>query len=139
MSGQDGAGIELGAGQQAQLGKDFGLHFLGFINQQYRPPERCGQVRFPFQAQVFEAGPAVVHLHGDSKDLTHLAVEVRHAALRAAEHTGNDIRHGLKVASEQPQRDRFAGSGFTGDESEAAVAHLLFDTPAEVLDFRCAP
>src|SRR3989442_5389020 len=96
-------------------------------------------MRFPFRAQVFEAGPVVVHLHGDAKDLSHLAVEVRHAAPGTAEHPRNDIRHGLKLAGEQPQWDPFSSSRVTGDEGEAAVAHDLFDTPAEVFDFRCAP
>ena len=38
--GQDGAGVQVDAGQQAQFGQDQGVHFLGFVDEQHRPIER---------------------------------------------------------------------------------------------------
>ena len=138
-NGQDGAGIQLGAGQEAQLGKDLGLHFLGFIDQQYGPPESGGHERFPPEAQVFEAGPVIVDLHGNAEDIAHFAIEVRPAALGTAQCADDDIGQGLQVSREQPQGDRLAGAGFSTDEGEASVAHLLFDAPAKVLDLGTSP
>src|SRR2546426_6699172 len=35
--GEDGAAVEVGAGQQAQFGEDGGVHLLGLVDEQDRP------------------------------------------------------------------------------------------------------
>ena len=46
---QDGARVQVGTGQHAQLGQDQRVHFLGFIDDEHGPidePPRCGRAIF---------------------------------------------------------------------------------------------
>ena len=45
--GQDGTGIQLGAGQKPQFAQSRGVHFLGFIDQEHRTIERVFDVMEP--------------------------------------------------------------------------------------------
>ena len=62
--GEDGAGVQVGAGEQAQFAEHDRVHFLGFIDEQDRAVEGGFDVVVPFFPQDFGAGPAVVRARG---------------------------------------------------------------------------
>jgi hypothetical protein len=53
--------------------------------------------------------------------------------------TPTTTSQGLKVARQKPQSHGLAGSRFTGDDREAAIADMLLNAPAEVFDVGCLP
>jgi len=63
----------------------------------------------------------------------HLAIEVAEAALRAHHDTDLHVGQGGEVMREQAQGHGLACAGIAGDESEAAIAHLMLHAPAEVI------
>jgi len=71
-----GAGVELRAGQQAQLAEDDGRHLLGFVDQEHGAEQRALQMGQPPLAQGLEPVPAVVRREGDAEEVAELAVEV---------------------------------------------------------------
>jgi hypothetical protein len=93
----------------------------------------------PGLAEDLEAAPAVVRRKSDAEELAHLAVEVTEAALRSGEDTDGDVGQCGQMMGEGAQGDGLAGAGIAGDQGEAALAHQVFEAPAEVLDFGCAP
>ena len=58
--GEDHAGVEVGAGEQAQLVQHVGAHVLRFIHQQDGAKDRGVDVREPGVAERLRAGPAIV-------------------------------------------------------------------------------
>src|SRR5205823_2594100 len=43
MMGEDGAAVQVGAGQQAQFAEDRRVHFLGFVDEQHGPIDGGGR------------------------------------------------------------------------------------------------
>jgi hypothetical protein len=85
IAGQDdaeeGARIEVGTGEQAQLAEDEGLHLLDFVDQEHGAEQRALQMREPPLPQGLEAIPAVVRLKDDAEEIAELTVEVGHVRL----------------------------------------------------------
>jgi len=75
------AARELGAGQEAQLGKSRSAHLLGFVDQEHRPIQRVFDVMKPLFAQNFSAGPSVVRSQGDRGQVAEFAIQIGHCSL----------------------------------------------------------
>ncbi len=137
--GQKRAGVEVGGGEDAQLGQDRGGDLLGLVDEQHRAQAGGLDVGAPGLAQGPEAGPAVMGLEGHAEELAELAVEVGDAALRPGQDRGGEVREGLEVVGHEAQGHRLAGARLAGDKSETALAREGLDTPAEVIELGWAP
>ena len=77
VTGEDDAeklpGIEILAGQEAELGEDGGERLLSFIDDEDRAGERGGDVLGPASAEGLEAAPPVMGLERDTEEITELA------------------------------------------------------------------
>jgi hypothetical protein len=96
-------------------------------------------MRHPALPQGFEASPAVVRGEGDAEELAELAIEVGHSALGPGQLPELDVGEVAEFVGEQSQGHRLAGTGLSGNESETALAHLVLDAPAEVVELGRAP
>ena len=101
--GEDGAGVEFGAGQQAQFAEDRGVHLLGFVDEQDRAVERALDVSEPLLAQGLGAVPAVVGREGHAEEIAEFAVEVGHLGLGPAQHPHAQIAHWRQALGEDAQ------------------------------------
>jgi len=66
--GQQDMGIEVGGGQQAQLGKHAGLHLLCLIDQKHRPGQRALDVPLPALAHGLGTAVAVMRAQFDAEE-----------------------------------------------------------------------
>ena len=107
--GQQRARVEVGGGEDAQLGQDRGGHFLGLIDQEHRAQAGGFEVGEPGLAQGPEAGPAVMGLERYAEELAELAVEVGDAALGPGQDRRGEVREGLEVVGQEAQGHRLAG------------------------------
>src|SRR5438128_1925630 len=57
---EQGAGVELRAGQQPQLAEDERVHLLHFVDQEHRTEQRAVEMGQPPLAQALEPVPAIV-------------------------------------------------------------------------------
>ncbi len=131
---EQAARIEVGAGQDAQLTQHLGAHLLRLVDQQHRTHQGRLDVGLPLLTQGLEAAPAVALRERHAEKVAQLAVEVGDAALRMADHTDGDVAQAREPVGQDAQGHRLAGAGRTGDEGEATLAHLAFETEAEVFD-----
>ena len=137
--GEDGARVEVGRGEDAQLGED-GRGISWASSTSRTGTVACGlDVGEPLLAQGLEAGPAVVGSEGHAEELAQLAVEVGDGALWPGEHAHLDVPEAAQVAGEDSQGDRLAGAGVSGDQGEATFADQALHAPAEVLELGEAP
>jgi len=74
--GEDGTGVQLSAGEQAQFGEDGAVHFLSFIDDQHRSVDGRLDVGEPFFPEDLGAVPAVVRGQGHTEELSQFPVEV---------------------------------------------------------------
>ena len=131
------AGVELGAGQHAQLAEHGGKHLLRFVDEEHGAQAGVLEVAEPAVAQGLEAAPAIVGLQGDAEEVAEFAVEVGQATLRVREGADGEVGQPAEAFGEQAQGDRLAGTGIAGDEGEAAFAdEALLDARAEEVDLR---
>jgi hypothetical protein len=134
---EQGARVELGAGQQAQLTEHGGEHFLCFVDEEHGAQAGVFQMRQPAVAQGLEAGPAIVGLQGDAEQIAELPVEVGQVTLRVREGADGEIGQPAQPFGEQAQGDGLAGAGVAGDQRKAALADkALLDARAEEVDLR---
>ena len=132
--GEDGARVQVGAGQQAQFGQDRGVHFLGFVDQEHGPIERrlrCERAIFP---AGFGAVPAVVGRQGDAEEVAQFAVKVGQFGLGPSQDADDQIAQVAQALGEDAQGGAFARAGIADGQGKAAFADLLFDAPAEAFD-----
>lgn len=128
---QELPGVEVVAGEDAQLVEDGGERFLGLVDDQDGPHE-CGlNVLAPALAQGLESGPAVVTGERYPEEIGELAVEVHRAALRVLHGADGDVRQLLQALAEKAQRDALARAGVAGDHDEAAIGDADFHTAYE--------
>ena len=137
--GQDGAGVQVGAGQQAQLGEDQRVHFLGFVDDEHGPIERAVDVCEPFFPQRFGAVPAVVGRERHAKQVAQFAIEVGQVGLGPGQDADAQIAQVAQVLGQDAQGGALAGARLADDQGKAAFADLLFDAPAEALGRRREP
>src|SRR5258708_5881657 len=85
VPGEDDAeeltGIELFAGENAQLVEDGGEGLLGLIDDEDGPGERGSDVMGPAGTQGLETAPAVVGRERDGEEIPELAIEIHGAGL----------------------------------------------------------
>ena len=84
-------GVEIGGGQQAQLGEHGGLHLLSLIDQKHRPGQGALDVGLPALAQDLGTAVAVMRAQLDAEKFAHLAIEVGDVGLRAADHADRHV------------------------------------------------
>ena len=131
---EDGAGVQIRAGEQAQFAEHGGVHLLGFIDDQHRPVERSLDLGLPLLPKRFGPVPAVVRGEGHAEEISQFSVEVDHRGLGATEESDHDVPQGAEPIGEDAQRRAFPASRLAADQGEAAFADLVFDPPAEALD-----
>ena len=132
--GEDGAGIELRRGEQAQLIEHRRLHLLGFVHQQHRAHAGVGEVLEPASAQGGEAVPAIVRDEAHAEDVAEFAVEVAEAGGGPGEDADAEVLQPIEAVGEQAQGGALAGAGLAGDEGKAPFAgETSLDPAAEVL------
>ncbi len=85
-------GVELLAGEDAQLAEDGGERFLGFVDDEHGTTATRADMVRPSGAQCLEAGPSIVRGEGYGEEISELAVEVHRAALRMLDGADEDIR-----------------------------------------------
>jgi hypothetical protein len=93
-------GVEVLAGEHAQLGEDAGERFLSLVDDEHRAGQSGGDVLGPASAESFEAAPAVVGLERDVEELTELAVEVHGTRLRVLDSADDDVAQGVEAMTE---------------------------------------
>ncbi len=79
--GENGAGVQLGAGQQAQFRQDRGVHFLGLVNDEHGAISGGLDMSEPFFTQAFGAMPAIIGREGHAEQMAQFAVKVGHFSL----------------------------------------------------------
>lgn len=140
VAGEDDAeelsGVEVFAGEDAQLVEDGSGGLLRFVDDQHGPGEGLGDVVVPASAQGLEAGPAIVDGEGDAEEVSELSIEVAGPALRMLDGADHDMGDGAKSVGEQPQSDGLAGAGVAGEHGEAAVGDAELDAAEEGVDGR---
>ena len=108
VAGEDDAeqllGVEVLAGEDAQLAEDGGEGLLGLVDDEHGAASGGGDVVGPAGAQGLEAGPAVVGGERDAEEVAELAVEVHGAALGVLDGADDDV-------GQSAQRARRAGAG----------------------------
>ena len=132
--GEDGARVQIGAGEQAQFREDRRGHFLGLIDEQDGAQQRGLNVVVPFFPQYLGAGPTVVRGQGHAKEIAQFAVEVGQGGLWAGEHAHREVAHLAQALDQQAQGGAFACARISADQGETTLADLLLDAPAEALD-----
>ena len=93
--GQDRAGVQVGAGQQAQFGQDQGVHLLGFVDDQHRPIGGGLDVGEPLFPEGFGAVPAVIGREGHAEQMAQFAVKVGHFSLGSGQGADAQIPQAL--------------------------------------------
>jgi hypothetical protein len=88
---EDGAGVQMGAGEQAQFGENGGGHLLGFIDDQHGPAERSLDLGLPFIPKGFGPIPAIVRGESDGEEISQFSVEVEDGGLGATEDSDHDV------------------------------------------------
>ena len=83
--------------------------------------------------------PPIAGREAYAKEMTQFTIKVGHLGLRAAQNADAQIAQAVQVLSQEPQRGTFAHARIACDQSEAALADLLFDAPAEALDLGWRP
>jgi hypothetical protein len=91
--GQDGAAIELGAGEQTQFGEDRFAHLLGFVDQQHGAIEGGVDMGEPFFAQNFGTVPAAVRGQGHAEEMAQFAVKIGQIGLGPCQQADTEIAH----------------------------------------------
>ena len=138
VAGEDDAeqllGVEVLAGQDAQLAEDGGEGLLGLVDDEDGAAAGGGDVVGPAGAQGLESGPAVVRGERDAEEVSELAVEVHGAALGVLDGADEDVGQRAKPLGEQSQGDALAGAGIAGEHGEAAVGDAELDAPEEAVD-----
>jgi len=137
--GEKAAGVEVGAGQDAELGKHGGVHFLSFIDEQDWPMEAGAEILEPLVAQSFEAAPAIVRRERNSEEIAEFAIEVTEVALGSDDDADGNVGDLREFSSGDSESDGFTRSGFAGDKGEPSVTNLVLQTPAKVLDLGVDP
>jgi hypothetical protein len=132
---EDGSGVEVCGGKDSQLGQDRSRHLLCLVDQEQRSVASRLDVCQPRLPQRLESSPSIVGSQGDAEELAELAVEVGDGALWPGQHADLDVAQVGQVVGQDSQRHGLAGTGVAGDQGEAALVHLVFDAPAEVLEF----
>src|ERR1700731_2734182 len=79
--GEDGARIQLTAGQEPQFAQSRRAHFLGFIDQEHRTIQRVLDVMEPLFPQNFGTGPSVVRSQRDRIQVAKLAIKIGQRSL----------------------------------------------------------
>jgi TolB-like protein len=130
---EDGSGVQVGAGEQAQFRENRGLHLLCFVDDQHGPIERSLDLGLPFFPKRFGPVPTVVRVQGYAEEISHFPVEVEDGGLGARENSEHDILDCAEAIGEDAQGCTLATPRLAADQSEAAFSHLVFDPPAEAL------
>lgn len=98
-------GVELLAGQDAQLVQDGREHFLGLVDDEHGPRHRGGDVLTPALPERLETTPAIVGAERDAEDIAQLAVEVAHATLWVIDRADDHIALLGEARREEAQGD----------------------------------
>ncbi len=132
---EDGARVEVGGRQQADLGDHRGQQLLGLVDEHHGPHAGVVDMGEPSLAQVFEAGPAVVVHQVDAEHPADLAVEVGQPGRGVGDGTDPEPVRAAEAVGEHAQRHALSGAGLAGDQREAALAHkMMLDSEAEAVD-----
>ena len=137
--GQEGSGVEVGGGEDAQLGEHRAGDLLGLVDEQDGAVSGGLDLSAPGFAEGLEAGPAVVRGERDAEEVAELAVEVGQGALGPGEHADGDVGELVEGVGELAQGDGLAGAGIAGDQGEAAVSHQPLEAPAEGVEVGGSP
>jgi hypothetical protein len=132
--GEELAGIEVFAGEDAELVEDGSECFLGLVEDEDGPCESGSDVLGPASAQGLEAAPAVVRGKRDAEEIAELAVEIHGARLRVLDGTDDEIAHGCEAGVEQAESHAFSGAWVAGDHDVAAVGDAELDAAQERVD-----
>ena len=124
-------GVEIGGGQQAELGEHGRLHLLRLIDEQYWPGEGGLDVSLPTLTQGLGPTPAIMRAQFDAEEFAHLAIEVGDVGLRSTDHADRHIALCYQRSREDAQGGGLAAAGHSGDQGEAAIAGELLHPPAE--------
>ena len=114
-------GVEVLAGEDAQLVEDGGESLLGLVDDEDRTPMRGADVIGPACAQGFEAAPPVVRGERHGEQISELSVEVHGAALRMLDRADEDVGELSESFGEEPQGDALPGARISSEHGEAAV------------------
>src|SRR3990172_3955585 len=128
-----------GGGEDAELEKHGGVHFLSFIDEQDWPMEAGAEILEPLVAQSFEAAPAIVRRERNSEEIAEFAIEVTEVALGSDDDADGNVGDLREFSSGDSESDGFTRSGFAGDKGEPSVTNLVLQTPAKVLDLGVDP
>ena len=100
--GEDGSGVEVGGGQDPELGQDRRGDLLSLVDEEHRPVASGLDVCQPPLAQRLEAGPSVVRRESHAEQLAELAVEVGDGALGPGQHPDLDVAQLVQVCGQDP-------------------------------------
>jgi hypothetical protein len=111
-----------------------GGHLLGLVDDEHRAQQRGLDVGVPRVAQGLEAAPAIARGERHAEQVAELAIEVGDAALRMLDDADHDVAERGEPRGDDTQGGGLADTGVAADEGEAALAHQVFQPPAEVLE-----